>query len=247
MRNLKLTIEYDGTGFCGWQIQPKHRTVIGEIAKAIKKLTGESPKIEYASRTDSGVHALGQVASFHTKSKMPPDKMKKGFNALLPPDISVIELTDVPKDFNARFDAKSKLYKYVICDSGHPPAVYRNLIYHFRLGRLNIARMRAAAKYLIGTHDFSSFGVNDDNEQQDLPVKTVTQIKIDRKGDIITIAVKGTGFLYKMVRSIVGTLIDAGRGKLTPKQVKTILDSKDRRAAGPTAPPHGLFLMKVYY
>jgi tRNA pseudouridine38-40 synthase len=247
MRNIKLTIEYDGTGFCGWQIQPHHRTVIGELAKALKKLTGESPKIEYSSRTDSGVHALGQTANFHTKSKTPAAKIKKGLNSLLPCEISVIDAKDVPKDFNARFDAKAKLYKYLICDSDHPPAIYRNLIYHFRLGKLNIGKMRSAAKHLIGKHDFSAFGANDHNDLHDSPIKTITQITVAREGGIVTITVKGNGFLYKMVRRIVGTLIQAGRGRIAPGEVKIILAGKDRSKAGPTAPPHGLFLMKVYY
>jgi len=247
MRNIKLTIEYDGTDFCGWQVQAKGRTVAGELARAIKEITGEEPKIEYSSRTDSGVHANGQVANFSTRSRMPVEKIRKALNANLPEDVAVVDAVEVGKKFNARYDAKAKLYRYVISDSDVRPVIGRGKAYHFRWGRLDVRKMRAAARHLVGTHDFSSFGVNDREEKQDSPVRTISYIKVVRDDTIITIDVKGSGFLYKMVRSIAGTLIEAGRGKLPPKQVKAILAAKDRSQAGPTAPPQGLFLVKVYY
>lgn len=247
MRNIKLTIEYDGTDFCGWLCQPKKRTVMGELQKAIKKLTGEIPKIEYCSRTDSGVHAYAQVANFSTHSKIPAKGFQKGLNSILPDDISIIDSEDASKDFNARFDAKAKTYKYVINDSGlrHPISV--NQQFNFKLGRLDVTKMRSAAKHLIGTHDFTAFGANDGEEHKESPIKTIMSIRIERKNELIHIYVKGGGFLYKMVRSIAGALIGVGRGRLDPKDIKKILESKNRSQEVFTAPAHGLFLLKIIY
>ena len=141
MRNIKLTIEYDGTNYCGWQVQLKDKTVHAEIIEALKKLTGKKPKIEYASRTDSGVHAYGQVASFRTGSRLPSENLKRGLNSYLPGDIAVVKVQQVGKKFNARYDTKAKLYKYIICDSDIRPAISNRYIYHHRLGHLDTKKM----------------------------------------------------------------------------------------------------------
>ncbi|MDP8263026.1 MAG: tRNA pseudouridine(38-40) synthase TruA [Candidatus Ancaeobacter aquaticus] len=246
MRNLKLTIEYDGTHHCGWQIQPKDRTVMQEIQRAIKKLTKETPKIEYSSRTDSGVHAYGQAISFKTKSRLPLKNIQMGLNSYLPDDTRVVKAEEAKIDFNARFDAKAKHYRYIISDTQIAPAIHRDYMYHFKLCRLNERKMLSAVKYMVGTHDFSSFSA-DSGEDQGSPIKKIIYLKIKRKGDIITIDIKGSGFLYKMVRSIVGALIEVGRGKITPNDIKKLLELKKRSMTVPTAPSQGLYLVKVFY
>jgi tRNA pseudouridine38-40 synthase len=241
---IKLIIEYDGTGYCGWQRQKNHNSVQQTVEEALQTLTGKKTVLHAAGRTDAGVHALGQAAHFDTQAGIPPDKVAFALNALLPPDIRIRKSAKVKEGFHARFDAKKKRYRYVIQNSPHASAVLRNGSMHVPVP-LDIKKMREAAAHLTGEHDFSAF------TSAQLPLKnkvrTIYGIKIAKKGDIITIDVTGNGFLFNMVRIIAGTLIYVGQGKLSVEDIPPILASLDRRRAGVTAKPQGLFLAEVKY
>ncbi len=241
---ISLTIEYDGTGYSGWQRQKNHTSVQQTIEEALKVLTGKKTVLHSAGRTDAGVHALGQVAHFDTQADIPPDKYSFALNALLPPDVRVRKSRKVQDRFHARFDAKKKRYRYVIHNSPHASAVMRNGSMHVPVP-LDVFKMRTAAAYLVGEHDFSAF--TSAQLKMKNKVRTVYSIKIAKKGDRITIDVVGNGFLYNMVRIIAGTLIYVGQGKLSPDDIPEILASRDRRRAGITAKARGLYLAEVRY
>lgn len=244
MKRIKLTIAYDGTNYCGWQIQPNGITVEEVVNKALKKLTGEEIQVIGASRTDSGVHALGNVAVFDTETTIPPERISYALNQRLPDDIVVVKSEEVEADFHPRYCDCSKTYEYHILNTRIPIPTKR-LTNYFVSYELDIDKMRQAASYLVGEHDFVSFcNVRTDVEDT---VRTITELEILKNGEEITIRISGNGFLYNMVRIIVGTLIRVGRGFYEPEKVKEILETKDRKAAGVTAPPQGLVLVEIRY
>ncbi len=245
MRNVKLTIEYDGSNYFGWQVQENLPTIQGKLKEAIRTITGEDVKITGASRTDAGVHALGQVANFLTGSNMDCSRMRRALNALLPHDIKVTNVEDVEMDFDSRRNARGKLYLYRIFNRDTPsPFEYRRS--WFIRGEVDVESMRRASRYLIGTHDFSAFSKSD-RKRKTTPIRTIKSIDIERKGNVITFSFLGESFLRHMVRVIVATLVEVGMGRLNPEDVKVILSSKDRRFAPFLAKPYGLYLVKVFY
>lgn len=244
MKRIKLTIAYDGTNYCGWQIQPNGITVEEVLNKALSKLLGEEIAVIGASRTDSGVHALGNVAVFDTVTTIPAEKISVALNQRLPEDIVVTKSEEVARDFHPRYCNCSKTYEYHIINTRIPIPTKR-LTNYFVSYVLNVDDMRRAASYLVGEHDFVSFcNVRTDVENT---VRTITSLDILQNGDEITVRITGNGFLYNMVRIIVGTLIRVGRGFYSHEKVKEILEAKDRKAAGVTAPPHGLCLVEISY
>jgi len=243
-RNIKLTIEYDGTNYCGWQIQKHKATIQSEILKAIKKITGENVILRGASRTDSGVHSLGQVANFKTTSRIPIEKIPSALNAHLPSDITIKNAEESSDDFDAQFSAKLKTYRYVILNRKTPCALMRNTSYLVKTP-LNIKNIISAAQYLVGKKDFRAFATKNKNKKN--TIRYIKSISIKKKNDIITFDIEGNGFLYNMVRTIVGTLLLCGLGKLKPQDVKKILESRDRKNAGQTLPAKGLCLINIKY
>ncbi len=244
MRNIKLLLSYDGTDFSGWQRQPDRRTVQQVLEEAIGRLTGVEAPTNASGRTDAGVHALGQVVHFYTASRHPPEVFVKALNAMLPPDIRVRGASEVPQSFHATLDAKSKRYRYVI-DNG-PVADPFQLRYSDHVyQRLDEGAMNRAAQALKGRHDFHSFETNWPNRTSS--VRTIYDIQASRAGHIIHVEVEADGFLYNMVRSITGTLVLVGLGRWPESKVGEALAAEDRREAGPTAPPQGLFLVYVRY
>lgn len=244
MKRVKLTIAYDGTNYCGWQIQPNGITIEEVINKALSKLTGENVVVIGASRTDSGVHAMGNVAVFDTETTIPADRIAMAVNRILPEDIVVVKSEEVVSDFHPRYCNCEKTYEYHIVNTRIPIPTKR-LTNYFVSYELDIDKMRESAAYLVGEHDFASFcNIKTD---VDSTVRTVKELEILKNGDEITIRISGNGFLYNMVRIIVGTLIRVGRGFYQPEQVKEILEAKNRKAAGVTAPPHALMLMEIRY
>lgn len=256
MRRIKLTVAYDGTDYCGWQIQPNGITIEEVLNKKLSKLTGENIVIIGASRTDSGVHAMGNVAVFDTKSPIPPERFSYALNQKLPDDIVIVKSEEVPSDWHPRYqDHIVKTYEYHILNTEVPDPTKRHNTY-FVSYKLDVAKMREAAEYLLGEHDFASF-CNIRTNVEDT-VRTIYELEVlelecayarngHAAGRELTIRIKGNGFLYNMVRIIVGTLLRVGRGFYTPEQVKEILEAKDRQAAGVTAPPQGLMLMQIEY
>ena len=244
MKRIKLTIAYDGTNYCGWQIQPNGITIEEILNKALSKMTGEEVFVIGASRTDSGEHALGNVAVFDTETTIPTDKIAIALNQRLPEDIVITKSEEVPLDFHPRYCNCSKTYEYHIINTRIPIPTKR-LTNYFVSYVLDIDKMRQAASYLVGEHDFVSFcNVRTDVENT---VRTITALDIITNENEITIRITGNGFLYNMVRIIVGTLIRVGRGFYEPEKVKEILEAKDRKAAGVTAPAHGLMLVEIKY
>lgn len=244
MRNIKLTISYDGTGYNGWQIQKNGRTIQEELECAIKKVFKKKHQIYGASRTDAGVHAKAQVAHFRTSSTIPVGKIAIALNTVLPESIGVIKAEEFPQGFHARFDAASKIYRYYIFNSRERDPF--NERHSWRVPyELNIPLMRKEAASLLGKHDFKSFQARDKIERNS--IYAIRKLNIQKKSSSITIDIEADGFVYNMVRNIVGTLVDIGRGYLAPGSMEKILEAKDRRKAGPTAPAKGLFLIKVKY
>ena len=244
MKRIKLTIAYDGTNYCGWQIQPNGITIEEILNKTLSKMTGEEVFVIGASRTDSGVHAMGNVAVFDTETTIPAEKIAVALNQRLPDDIVITKSEEVALDFHPRYCDCSKTYEYHIINTRIPIPTKR-LTNYFVSYVLDIDKMRQAASYLVGEHDFVSFcNVRTDVENT---VRTITALDIITNGNEITIRITGNGFLYNMVRIIVGTLIRVGRGFYEPEKVKEILEAKDRKAAGVTAPAHGLVLVEIKY
>lgn len=244
MKNIKLTIQYDGTNYCGWQKQKNCPSIQEEIEKAIFKVTGEKVNLIGAGRTDKGVHAQGQVANFMTTSSIPADRFKYALNSKLPSDIKIIESQLVDKSFHSRYDALGKKYAYIIFNREILNPLYRNYSYHIPYG-LDYEKMKIAAEYFKGTHDFSAFMASNSSVKN--TVRTIYDIDLKKDGELIYISIKGNGFLYNMVRIIVGTLVEVGSGKLSPHSIASIIESKNRQKAGHTAPAKGLYLVEVYY
>jgi len=244
-RNFKITIEYDGTNFHGWQIQPSVRTIQGEIEKAVSIMTNSYVEVHGSGRTDAGVHALNQVANFTCNTKIVEKSFEKGLDHLVPKGIAIKECIEVPLDFHSRFSAKSKIYEYVILNQSQRPAIGRNYIWHIRQ-TLDIEKMKKAASYLIGKHDFKSFEAAGSLRAHSIRTIFNLDVKPFSNGKI-KIIVSGDGFLRYMVRNITGTLVQIGLGKISPDEIPAILEKKDRASAGMTAPPHGLYLKEVIY
>jgi tRNA pseudouridine38-40 synthase len=244
VRNVKLTLQYDGTDFFGWQTQPGFRTVQETLETALATLTREPIHINASGRTDTGVHALGQVVNFYSQTRHRPEILVRALNANLPPDIVAVEAADVPEAFDANRDARRKLYRYVIHDGTVPNLFLRRYCCPSR-HRLDVAAMRLAAAPLRGRHDFHSFETDWPNRMSS--VRTITHMSVNRLADWVWIDVEADGFLYNMVRAMAGTLINVGRGYWPASRVAEILAAEDRRQAGPTAPARGLFLMRVTY
>lgn len=244
MKRVKLIIAYDGTNYCGWQIQINGITVEEVLNKTISELTGEEIAVIGASRTDSGVHALGNVAVFDTESKIPAEKFSFALNQRLPNDIRIQESCEVAPDFHPRYCDTRKTYEYKILNRKFAVPTER-LYSHFFYYPLDIEKMQRAADYLVGEHDFKSFCTP--RTQVENTVRTIYYLDIRKEGDMITIRINGNGFLYNMVRIIVGTLIKVGTGFYPPEHVKEILDAKDRQVAGPKAEACGLTLVEIEY
>lgn len=244
IKNIKLTIEYNGTSFYGWQRQPNARTIQGTIEECIAKVTQEEVGVIGCSRTDSGVHAKKFVCNFATGSKIPSEKFSYAINRILPPEIVILESEEVPSDFHARFSCKGKRYVYSILNRTWQSPIKRDFTYHVK-DRLDIDKMNEAATYLIGKHDFASFRNLGSSVQS--TVRTITELNVIKNNEVIEIRVAGDGFLYNMVRIISGTLVDVGLSKREPEDMKIVLESIDRKKAGRSLPAAGLCLDEVFY
>jgi tRNA pseudouridine38-40 synthase len=244
MRKIKLVIEYDGTAYLGWQIQPKGPTLQGKIEEKLSLLTGEAIHLVGSGRTDAGAHAFGQVAHFKTKSRMDVDSLQKALNSLLPPDIMIQKAEEVGEDFHAR-RPRSKVYEYRILNRDVRSVFHRHYAWHL-LQKLDFEEMKRAARNLIGEHDFSSFRSVGSPTRTSVRKVIRAEWKKSRDG-LIRFEIEANGFLKQMVRAIVGTLVEVGRGKISVEEFRRILDAKDRKMAGPTAPARGLFLKEVKY
>ncbi|MBP3815938.1 MAG: tRNA pseudouridine(38-40) synthase TruA [Firmicutes bacterium] len=254
MKNVLLTIEYDGSAFHGWQEQPGLRTVQGVLQDALSTVLGFDVKVNGTSRTDAGVHALGQCLSFSGEFGIPTENIPLAVNNVLskgrtgggtiPGDIRVLECKEVPLDFHARFDCKKKTYRYVL-NQGKPNVFRRNYCYYVD-GPLDVENMERAGKLIEGTHDFACFQSAGGNPREST-VRTVYELKVHKDKEDIVIQVTGDGFLYNMVRIIVGTLVEVGQGKREASDITEIISSGDRSMAGHTAPAQGLYLSKIYF
>jgi tRNA pseudouridine38-40 synthase len=255
MRHIKLTLQYDGTGYSGWQVQENATTIQGLLEGAIFTITGERTRITGAARTDAGVHALEQVAAFRTESRLEPKVLMKALNGNMPQDIRVINSEECAHDFHPRYDAKNKTYSYIISFCGRYSVILKRYSWNMPY-KLNCDSMREAAGYLIGEHDFSCFRASGCSSRH--PVRTIHDIEISElssvefigfqfNAPVIRIRIRANAFLRHMARNIAGTLVETGRGKSPPEKMKEILDAKDRRSAGQTAPACGLFLEKIEY
>lgn len=263
-RNLRLTIAYDGSAYQGWQIQKHGPSIQEEIERAVRQMTGEQTTVESSGRTDAGVHAVGQIANFKTNSRIPAARFRIGLQSYLPDDITILEVADVPLSFHARFQAKRKRYRYLI--DNHPAALpfLKKYAWH-RHFFLDVEAMHESAQALLGTHDFRGFECHWPNKLSS--VRTLFEVTVqkhpgwpmwhqpgfltsplpEQEGAYITLDVVGDGFLYNMVRSIMGTLVEVGRGKAPRDEMRRVLTSLDRREGGMTAPAHGLYLVSVDY
>ena len=244
MKRIKMTVAYDGTGYCGWQLQPNGVTIEEILNGTLSELLKEPVCVIGASRTDSGVHALGNVAVFDTESRIPGEKLCYAVNQKLPEDIRVLESEEVPLDWHPRKQNSVKTYEYRIlnCRISVPT---RRLYAHFCYYSLDVEKMRQGAAYLLGEHDFKSFCSN--KRMKKSTVRRMDQIGIHTDGTKVVFPYTGNGFLYNMVRILTGTLLEVGLGKRRPEEMKAVLEARNREAAGATAPPEGLFLMQVEY
>ncbi|MGD1047693.1 MAG: tRNA pseudouridine(38-40) synthase TruA [Candidatus Krumholzibacteriaceae bacterium] len=240
MRNFRVVLEYDGTDFRGWQIQPGERTVQGELSRAIGEITGETRKVTGAGRTDAGVHAVAQVASFTSESLLSAAVLRRALNARLPADIRVRSVEEAPGGFNARFDAKSRTYRYIFITRA--TALWRNY-YHLVTAALDLPAMRRALAELAGERDFTTFATSRDDSRTKRCI--VSKADLLETPPLIAIEITADHFLHHMVRSIAGTALEIGRGK--PWSMPEIIAARDPAAAGPTLPPHALYLMHVRY
>ena len=244
MKRVKLVVAYDGTNYRGWQVQNNGETIESMLNRAISSLTGEDIHVMGSSRTDSGVHAMGNVAVFDTEARMAADKFSYALNQRLPEDIRIQNSCEVPSDFHPRYQKTVKTYEYRILNREFPLPAYR-LNTHFTYRPLDIARMQEAAQYLEGEHDFQSFCAA--GAQVKTTVRTIHELTVTKEGDLIVIRVTGNGFLYNMVRIIAGTLMKVGMGEWEPERMTEILEGRDRKLAGPTAPAKGLTLMEIHF
>ena len=244
MRVFKLVLAYDGSAYSGWQCQPGRVTLQGTLERALAKITGEAVRVTASGRTDAGVHALGQVAAFDSDRPRTPQQVRDGLNAHLPPDVACVEAEVVADDFDPRRATKEKLYRYVFVDRPARAPLRRARAWHVR-DRLDVEAMDRAAEALIGTHDFTSFRAAGCTANH--PVRTIPSFRVERVGDEVHLLARGHGFLRHMVRNVVGTLVDVGRGRKNPDDMRRILESRNRALASATAPPHGLTLWRVGY
>ena len=244
MKRIKLTVAYDGTDYCGWQIQKNGVTVEEVLNRALSRLTGEKITVIGASRTDAGVHARGNVAVFDTDTRIPAERIAYAVNALLPEDVVVVRSEEVPAGWHPRKCVSVKTYEYRILNREFPDPVRRRDTY-FVSFPLDLDRMRQAAGYLKGTHDFKSFCSAQTSVED--TVRTIYSLDVEKAGDLFAVRVRGNGFLYNMVRIIAGTLAGVGRGYFEPEEVERMLEEKDRTKAGVTAPPQGLTLVGIEY
>jgi len=246
MRNIKLIVEYDGKNFAGWQSQPGKTSIQSEIIKAIKEVTGEDVELNASGRTDAGVHALGQVANFKTNTKIKTEKIPYAINSKLPNSIVIKSAEEVDERFHSRYNCQGKTYKYVINNNEFPSALNRYREFHMP-EKLDYKSMKKATKMFEGTHDFAGFK-SSGGAPKKTTVRTIKKAEIAQNDDgRIEITLTGDGFLYNMVRIIAGTIVDVGLGKINVEDIPNIIESKDRKRAGKTLPPHGLYLMAVYY
>jgi len=262
MRNLKLTVAYDGTNFAGWQVQPDKLTVQEVIEQAIFDVTGDRLRVLSAGRTDAGVHAVGQVVNFRTRTNIPPDRLRLALQAKLGPEVTIRDIKEVPLEFHATFSAVRKRYCYLI-HNAYLSSPFLRRYSHWIRNDLDLVAMNQAAAHLVGKHDFRSFETQWPNKATS--VRTVLDCQLFRTSEwnwsslpaagslppdqapFVVLSIQADGFLYNMVRTIMGTLLKVGIGKWTDKDVKRILESQDRNVAGPTAPAHGLYLFQVDY
>lgn len=244
MRNIKLTIEYDGKCYNGWQKQPNKLNIQGEIERAIYNITKEEVDLIGSGRTDAGVHALGQVANFKTNSQISIEKLPLAINSQLKNSIVIKEAEEVNERFHSRYNAKHKTYRYIINNSKCGTAIYRNLEYSYPF-KLDAEKMKQASKYFEGEHDFKAFKSSGTSSKNS--VRTIYKAIVKQEGEKIIIELTGNGFLYNMVRIIAGTLLDVGLGKIQPEEIPEMIESKDRQRAGKTLPAHGLYLVEVKY
>lgn len=246
MTRIKCTISYDGTFFSGYQIQPNGRTVQEEIEKVLSRIhKGEFVRITASGRTDAGVHAKGQVIHFDTNLDIPPSGWIRALQSMLPPDIVVLSVEEASDDFHARFDVMEKEYRYRVLRSSHPDVFRRHFVYHYP-GKLNLSTVQKACQYFMGEHDFSSFCASNSTVKGD-KIRTIFDCRYEIVEDEIIFIIRGNGFLYNMVRIMVGTLLEIGREEYAPNQIMEIIKSKDRQAAGKTSPAQGLVLWEVKY
>lgn len=246
-RTFRGTVEYDGTGFLGWQVQAGGRTVQGTIEEALARVLGGRVPVLAAGRTDAGVHAAGQAISFRAATSIPPRGIAAACNAILPEDVAILSLEEAAPGFHATRDATGKVYRYEILPGSAPRPLLRRTTWRIP-GRLDVRRMREAARLLVGRHDFRSFRSNPGREAAERgTVRTVRRLDVRRRGDRLLVEVEGDGFLYNMVRALVGTLVQVGRGTWEVARVTEALRARDRRAGGPTAPARGLTLVSVSY
>lgn len=251
MPNIRLVIEYDGARYHGWQRQPNLPTIQGVIEAAIATISKERLTVVGSGRTDAGVHAEGQVANFKTKARLLPDDWQRALNSLLPEDIVIRSAQAVPDRFHARFSAVRKIYRYRIINQGYAPAIGRQYVWTV-FSRLNLGRMKTAAKPLVGRHDFSSFQGSDPSRSRSgrsarTAICRIRRLDLRRKNKEVMVTIEADRFLQQMVRTIVGTLVEVGRGRRDPGEMKSLIQKKDRRFGGPTVPAQGLCLMKVLY
>ena len=244
MRNIKLIIEYNGKGFNGWQKQPNKLNIQGEIERAIGELTNEEINLIASGRTDAGVHSFGQTANFYTNSKIPIEKFAIAINSKLKKTIVIKSAEEVDEKFHSRYSVHNKRYRYIINNSEQGTAIYKDLEYHMPV-KLNVDKMKEAIKYFEGKHDFSAFKASGTSSKSS--VREIYKAEIIDKDEKIYIELTGNGFLYNMVRIIAGTLVDVGTKKIKADDIPTIIKNGDRKCAGKTLPPNGLFLLKVEY
>jgi tRNA pseudouridine38-40 synthase len=245
-RNIKLILEYDGTNYHGWQSQAGsgRPTIQDTLEQALKTLAKEDCKTYSSGRTDAGVHAFGHVVNFLTQNTIPSEAWAPALNHFLPDDIRVLVSAEMPLDFHARYSALGKIYKYRILNRRAPTSLYRNYAWHVNLG-LNLKKMRQAASCLVGEHDFSTFRSSGCGAKT--PFRTLKKAHIQKSGDFLEIWLEADSFLQYMARNITGTLVEVGLGRFSPDDVERMLKSRDRTLAGRTAPPHGLYLVTVFY
>ena len=244
MRNIKLTIEYDGKDFNGWQKQPDKLNIQGSIENAIKQITGEDVELTASGRTDAGVHSFGQVANFKTESNLPIEKFPIAINTKLKRSIRIIKAEEVDERFHSRYNCKKKTYRYTINNTEQGTAIYRYMHYHYPI-KLDEKKTNEAIQYFIGTHDFKAFKASGTSSKTS--TRTIYDAKVYREGDLVIIELTGNGFLYNMVRIISGTLLEVGQNIIELEEINNIINSKDRSKAGKTLPANGLCLVSVIY
>lgn len=242
--NVKLTLEYDGTNYCGWQVQPNGESIQAVVERAVSTFLGTATRVTGSGRTDAGVHALGQVANFFSEKEFTPQRLRRGLNALTPLDVTIKEVEIAPDSFDARRNARSRIYEYRILNRATPSPFYLNRAWHVH-EPLDVGAMRQAIACLIGEHDLSSFRAAGCDAAH--PVRKVYANSLEARGELLIYTIEATAFLRHMVRNIVGTLVEVGQSRRTPQSFKELLEARDRTKAGITAPAHGLYLVEVKY